>query len=48
MTWVLRNVSLSSRLGFGDTDFRDAPYTVLSSLQINIPLSSSKKSVNKL
>jgi len=43
MTWALRNTSLSGRLGFGGTDFRDDPYTVFSGLQINIPLSSIKE-----
>lgn len=40
VTWALRNTSLSGRLGFGGTDFRDDPYTVFGGLQINIPLSS--------
>jgi len=43
LTWALRNTSLSGRLGFGGTDFRDDPYTVLGGLQINIPLSSIKE-----
>jgi len=43
MTWALRNTSLSGRLGFGGTDFRDDPYTVFGGLQINIPLSSIKE-----
>ncbi len=43
VTWALRNTSLSGRLGFGGTDFRDDPYTVLGGLQINIPLSSIKE-----
>jgi hypothetical protein len=43
LTWALRNTSLSGRLGFGGTDFRDDPYTVYGGLQINIPLSSIKE-----
>ncbi len=43
LTWALRNTSLSGRLGFGGTDFRNEPYTVLGGLQINIPLSSIKE-----
>ena len=43
LTWALRNTTLSGRLGFGGTDFRDDPYTVLGGLQINIPLSSIKE-----
>ncbi len=43
LTWALRNTSLTGRLGFGGTDFRDDPYTVLGGLQINIPLSSIKE-----
>jgi len=43
LTWALRNTSISGRLGFGGTDFRDDPYTVFSGLQINIPLSSIKE-----
>jgi hypothetical protein len=40
VTWALRNTSVSGRLGFGGTDFRDTPYTAYGGLQINIPLSS--------
>jgi len=40
---ALRNTSISGRLGFGGTDFRDDPYRVFSGLQINIPLSSIKE-----
>jgi len=43
VTWALQNTSLSGRLGFGGTDFRDDPYTVFGGLQINIPLSSIKE-----
>jgi hypothetical protein len=43
VTWALQNTSLSGRLGFGGTDFRDDPYTVFGGLQINIPLSSVKE-----
>jgi len=43
LTWALRNTSLSGRLGFGGTDFRNDPYTVFGGLQINIPLSSIKE-----
>lgn len=43
VTWALRNTSLSGRLGFGGTDFRDDPYTVYGGLQISIPLSSIKE-----
>lgn len=43
MTWALQNTSLSGRLGFGGTDFRDTPYTAYGGLQINIPLSSIKE-----
>jgi len=43
LTWALRNTSISGRLGFGGTDFRDDPYRVFSGLQINIPLSSIKE-----
>jgi hypothetical protein len=43
VTWVLRNTSLSGRLGFGGTDFRDTPLTAFGGLQINIPLSSIKE-----
>lgn len=43
VTWALQNTSLSGRLGFGGTDFRDDPYTVYGGLQINIPLSSVKE-----
>jgi len=43
LTWALRNTSLSGHLGFGGTDFRDEPYTLLGGLQINIPLSSIKE-----
>jgi len=43
LTWALRNTSLTGRLGFGGTDFRNDPYTVLGGLQINIPLSSIKE-----
>jgi hypothetical protein len=43
VTWALRNTSLSSRLGFGGTDFRSGPYTAYGGPQINIPLSSIKE-----
>ena len=43
MTWALQNTSLSGRLGFGGTDFRDTPYTAYGGLQISIPLSSIKE-----
>lgn len=43
MTWALQNTSLSGRLGFGGTDFRDTPYTAYGGVQINIPLSSIKE-----
>ncbi len=43
VTWALQNTSLSGRLGYGGTDFRDDPYTVFGGLQINIPLSSIKE-----
>ena len=43
VTWALQNTSLSGRLGFGGTDFRDTPYTAYGGLQINIPLSSIKE-----
>ncbi len=43
VTWALRNTSLSGRLGFGGTDFRDTPFTAYGGLQINIPLSSIKE-----
>jgi hypothetical protein len=43
VTWALQNTSLSGRLGFGGTEFRDDPYTVYGGLQINIPLSSIKE-----
>jgi hypothetical protein len=43
VTWALRNTSLSARLGYGGTEFRDDPYTVYGGLQFNIPLSSIKE-----
>jgi hypothetical protein len=43
VTWALQNTSLSGRLGFGGTEFRDDPYTVYGGLQISIPLSSIKE-----
>ena len=43
VTWALQNTSLSGRLGFGGTDFRDTPYTAYGGLQISIPLSSIKE-----
>ena len=43
VTWALQNTSLSGRLGFGGTDFRETPYTAYGGLQINIPLSSIKE-----
>jgi hypothetical protein len=43
VTWALQNTSLSGRLGFGGTDFRDNAYTAYGGLQINIPLSSIKE-----
>jgi len=43
VTWALQNTSLSGRLGFGGTDFRDNSYTAYGGLQINIPLSSVKE-----
>ena len=43
VTWALQNTSLSGRLGFGGTDFRDDPFNVFGGLQINIPLSSIKE-----
>ena len=43
VTWALQNTSLSGRLGFGGTEFRDDPYTVYGGLQIQIPLSSIKE-----
>jgi hypothetical protein len=43
VTWALQNTSLSGRLGFGGTDFRDTPYTAYGGLQISIPLSSVKE-----
>jgi hypothetical protein len=43
VTWALQNTSLSGRLGFGGTDFRDTPYTAYGGVQINIPLSSIKE-----
>ncbi|MGZ8212926.1 MAG: hypothetical protein ACXWTP_00290 [Methylosarcina sp.] len=43
VTWALQNTSLSGRLGFGGTDFRDDPYTAYGGLQISIPLSSIKE-----
>jgi hypothetical protein len=43
VTWALQNTSLSGRLGFGGTDFRDDPYTAYGGLQIQIPLSSIKE-----
>jgi len=42
-TWALRNTSLSARLGYGGTEFRDDPYTAYGGLQFNIPLSSVKE-----
>lgn len=43
VTWALQNTSISGRLGFGGTDFRDTPYTAYGGLQISIPLSSIKE-----
>jgi hypothetical protein len=43
VTWALQNTSLSARLGYGGTDFRDDPYTAYGGLQFNIPLSSIKE-----
>ena len=43
VTWALQNTSISGRLGFGGTDFRDTPYTAYGGLQISIPLSSVKE-----
>lgn len=43
VTWALRNTSLSARLGYGGTEFRDDPYTAYGGLQFNIPLSSIKE-----
>lgn len=43
VTWALQNTSLSARLGYGGTDFRDDPYTAYGGLQFNIPLSSAKE-----
>jgi hypothetical protein len=43
VTWALQNTSLSGRLGFGGTDFRDDPYTAYGGVQISIPLSSIKE-----
>jgi len=43
VTWALQNTSLSGRLGFGGTDFRDNTYTAYGGLQINIPLSSIRE-----
>jgi hypothetical protein len=43
VTWALQNTSLSGRLGFGGTDFREDPYTAYGGLQISIPLFSIKE-----
>ena len=43
VTWALQNTSLSARLGYGGTDFRNEPYTAYGGLQFNIPLSSVKE-----
>ena len=43
VTWALQNTSLSARLGYGGTEFRDDPYTAYGGLQFNIPLSSVKE-----
>lgn len=43
VTWALQNTSLSGRLGYGGTDFRNEPYTAYGGLQISIPLSSIKE-----
>lgn len=43
LTWALQNTSLSGRLGYGGTDFRNDPYAAYGGLQINIPLSSIKE-----
>jgi hypothetical protein len=43
VTWALQNTSLSARLGYGGTEFRDDPYTAYGGLQFNIPLSSIKE-----
>lgn len=43
ITWALQNTSLSARLGYGGTEFRDDPYTAYGGLQFNIPLSSVKE-----
>ena len=43
VTWALRNTSVSARLGYGGTDFRNEPYTAYGGLQFNIPLSSIKE-----
>ncbi|MEY4211745.1 MAG: hypothetical protein RLZ92_2126, partial [Pseudomonadota bacterium] len=43
VTWALQNTSLSGRLGYGGTDFRNEPITAYGGLQINIPLSSIKE-----
>lgn len=43
VTWALQNTSLSARLGYGGTDFRNEPYTAYGGLQFNIPLSSIKE-----
>lgn len=43
VTWALQNTSLSARLGFGGTEFRDDPYTTYGGLQFSIPLSSIKE-----
>ncbi len=43
VSWALQNTSLSGRLGYGGTDFRNTPYTAYGGLQISIPLSSIKE-----
>jgi hypothetical protein len=43
VTWALQNTTLSARLGYGGTEFRDDPYTAYGGLQFNIPLSSIKE-----
>lgn len=43
VNWALQNTSLSARLGYGGTDFRNEPYTAYGGLQFNIPLSSVKE-----
>lgn len=43
VTWALQNTSLSGRLGYGGTDFRNDPYMAYGGVQISIPLSSIKE-----